>query len=97
MRDAVQLAIEEINKNGGIKSLGGAKVELIEADHEGSPEKGVTEIQRLDHEGVVGIIGAYSSGVTLPATQEAEKAQIPFVVDIATVDEVTERGFIQLY
>jgi branched-chain amino acid transport system substrate-binding protein len=93
MRDAARLAIEEVNEAGGIKSLDGAKLELVEADHEGAPEKGVSELQRLDREGVVGIIGAYSSGVTLPATQEAEKARIPFVVDIATVNEVTERGF----
>ncbi|PMX95821.1 branched-chain amino acid ABC transporter substrate-binding protein, partial [Pseudomonas sp. MPR-R5A] len=53
----------------------------------------MSEIQRLDREKVVGVIGAYSSGVTLPATQEAERAGIPFVVDIATVEEVTERGF----
>lgn len=93
MRDAARLAVKEVNEAGGIKSLGGAKVELIEADHEGAPEKGMSEIQRLDREKVVGVIGAYSSGVTLPATQEAERAGIPFVVDIATVEEVTERGF----
>lgn len=93
MRDAARLAVEEINEAGGIESLGGAKVELIEADHEGAPEKGMSEIQRLDREKVVGVIGAYSSGVTLPATQEAERAGIPFVVDIATVEEVTKRGF----
>ncbi|WP_017754692.1 ABC transporter substrate-binding protein [Calidifontibacillus oryziterrae] len=93
MRDAARLAIEEINEAGGIKSLGGAKVELIEADSEGIPEKGVSEVQRLDREGVVGIIGTYSSGVALPATQEAERAQIPFVADIASANEITERGF----
>lgn len=93
MRDAVRLAVEEVNENGGIKSLDGAKIELIEADHEGVPEKGVSETQRLDRDKVVGIIGAYSSGVTLPATQEAEKAQIPFIVDIASADEVTKRNF----
>lgn len=93
MRDAIRLAVEEVNENGGIESLDGAKIELVEVDHEGVPEKGVSEVQRLDREDVVGIIGAYSSGVTLPATQEAERSQIPFVVDIATVNEITERGF----
>lgn len=93
MRDAARLAVEEINEAGGIQSLGGAKLELVEADSEGVPEKGVSEVQRLDREGVVGIIGTYTSGVALPATQEAERAQIPFVIDIATANEVTERGF----
>ena len=93
MRDAVRLAVEEVNENGGIESLGGAKVVLEEADHEGVAEKGVSEVQRLDREGVVGIIGTYTSGVALSATQEAERAQIPFMIDIATADEVTERNF----
>ncbi|WP_424236878.1 ABC transporter substrate-binding protein [Bhargavaea ginsengi] len=93
MRDAIRLAVEEVNAAGGIQSLDGAKVELIEADSEGIAEKGVSETQRLDREGVAGVVGAYTSGVTLPATQEAEKARIPFVVDIASADEVTERNF----
>lgn len=93
MRDAVKLAIEERNEAGGIASLGGAKIELVEADHEGTPEKGVSEVQKLSREGVLGIIGAYSSGVALPATQEAERSKIPFIIDIGSADEITERGF----
>ena len=93
MRDAVKLAIEERNEAGGIASLEGAQIELVEADHEGSPEKGVSEVQKLDREGVLGIVGAYSSGVALPATQEAERSRLPFVIDIGTADEITERGF----
>ena len=93
MRDGVKLAIEQRNASGGIKSLGGAKIELVDADHEGSPEKGVSEVQKLDREGVLGIIGAYSSGVALPATQEAERAKLPFVIDIGSANEITERGF----
>lgn len=93
MRDGVKLAVEERNEAGGIKSLGGKKVELIDKDHEGSPEKGVSEVQKLEREGVAGIIGAYSSGVALPATQEAERSRIPFVIDIGSADEITNRGF----
>ncbi|QDQ00549.1 ABC transporter substrate-binding protein [Lysinibacillus fusiformis] len=93
MRDAVKLAIKEKNDAGGIQSLGNKSVELVEADHEGSPEKGVSEVQKLDRAGVVGIVGAYSSGVALPATQEAERSRLPFIVDIGSADEITERGF----
>ncbi|MFE3575699.1 ABC transporter substrate-binding protein [Lysinibacillus sp. NPDC059133] len=93
MKDAVKLAIKEKNDAGGIQSLGNKTIELIEADHEGSPEKGVSEVQKLDRAGVVGIVGAYSSGVALPATQEAERSRLPFIVDIGAADEITERGF----
>ncbi|MEK3936766.1 ABC transporter substrate-binding protein [Sporosarcina sp. FSL W7-1349] len=93
MRDAIRLAVEETNEAGGIQSLGGAKVELVEADHEGAPEKGVSEVNNLERAGVLGIIGTYASGVALPATQEAERSGIPFVIDIGSADELTERGF----
>lgn len=97
MRDAAKLAADQINESGGIKSLDGAKIQIVEADHEGAPEKGVSEVQSLDSKGVVGIIGTYASGVALPATQEAERSQIPFVVDIGSANEITERGFKYTY
>jgi branched-chain amino acid transport system substrate-binding protein len=93
MVNAIKMAVEEVNEAGGIKALGGAKVSLIESDHENKPEKGVSEVQRLNREGAVAILGPYSSGVALTATQEAEKLKIPFVVTIASSNEVTERGF----
>lgn len=93
MNKAVQMAIDEVNEAGGIESLGGAQVELISGDHENNPEKGVSEVQRMTSEGVAGIVGPYTSGVALVATQEAEKQQVPFIIDIGSADEITERGF----
>lgn len=93
MRDAVQLAVDEVNDNGGIESLDGAKVELIESDSENNPEKGISEVQKMDSGGVVGIVGPYTTAVALAATQEAERAGIPFIVDVGSADEITERGF----
>ncbi|MFC0212280.1 ABC transporter substrate-binding protein [Paenibacillus chartarius] len=93
MQDAIQMAVDEVNAGGGIKSLGGAKVTLVTGDNEMKAEKGVSEVQRMVREGVVGILGTYSSGVTLTATQEAEKQKVPFVVTISSVDSITERGF----
>lgn len=93
MRDAIQLAIDEINENGGIQSLGGAKVELIDSDSENNPEKGISEVQTMDSAGVVGIIGPYTTAVALAATQEAERIGLPFIVDVGSADEITNRGF----
>jgi branched-chain amino acid transport system substrate-binding protein len=39
---ARDLAVEEINAAGGIKSLGGAKIEMVYADSESKPEKGTS-------------------------------------------------------
>lgn len=93
MQDAIQMAVDEVNEAGGIQSLGGAKVALVTGDHEMKAEKGVSEVQRMVREGVVGILGTYSSAVALTATQEAEKQKIPFVITISSVDDVTNRGF----
>jgi len=36
-----EFAVEEINANGGIKALGGAKLEMIDGDTQGKPEIGI--------------------------------------------------------
>ncbi len=93
-KNGLQLAIDEINAAGGIKSLGGAKIELVWGDSQGKPEIGISEVTRLvEQEKVVAIIGAYQSGVTTPATQEAERLGVPFIVSMAVSDKITERGF----
>ncbi len=94
MREALTFAIDEINAQGGIKSLGGAKIQLVFGDTQTKPDVGVSEVERLvEQEGVVLIVGAYNSSVTKPATQAAERLQTPFLVDMAASDEITERGF----
>ena len=93
-KNGLQLAIDEVNAAGGIKSLGGAKIELVWGDSQGKPEVGISEVTRLvQQDNVVAIIGAYQSGVTVPATQEAERLSTPFIVSMAVSDTITERGF----
>jgi branched-chain amino acid transport system substrate-binding protein len=90
----IQLAAEEVNASGGIKSLGGAKIELVPGDTAGKPETGSAETDRLIRDDkVVAVIGAYQSSVTKLATQAAEKLETPFVVSMALADIITERGF----
>ncbi|MCC6210500.1 MAG: ABC transporter substrate-binding protein [Burkholderiales bacterium] len=94
MSRGTQLAIKHINASGGIKSLGGAQLRLIEVDSRGDPKVGITEAERLiTVEKVPVIIGAFQSGVTFPATTVAEKYQVPWIVDLSAKTEITERGF----
>ena len=92
-----ELAVEEINANGGISALGGAKLEMIDGDTQGKPEIGITELQKLERKGVVAIMGAYQSGVTFPVTQVSEKLQVPFIDPVAIADSITSRGFKYLF
>jgi len=89
-----ELAIEEINANGGIEALGGAKLTMIDGDTQGNPNVGMSEVEKLGRRGVVAIMGAYQSGVTFPTTQVAERMGVPYIDPVAVADSITEgRGF----
>ena len=93
-RNAREMAVEEINAAGGIKSLGGAKLEMLYADSESKPEKGVSEAERMINTEKVHILtGCWNSAVTYPTTAVAERYGIPFVVPVSVADKITEQGF----
>ena len=85
-------AIEEINAGGGIKSLGGAKLEAVLADAQSKAEVGAAEVEKLNEAGVAAIAGSYSSGISLATTQAAAKHGIPHVVDVGVNDKIVGRG-----
>jgi branched-chain amino acid transport system substrate-binding protein len=92
-KNALTLALEEINGDGGIASLGGAKITLVYGDTRGNGDTGATETERLiTEEKVVAVIGAFQSGVAMPSSAVAERLQVPWV-NFATVDTLTQRGF----
>ena len=81
-------------KNAGLAGLGGAKVEVVFADNQGSPATGQNQTLRLiTEEKVVALTGAYQSGITLTASAIAEKYGIPFVNGELVAANLTERGF----
>jgi len=91
-KQAVEMAVEEINQAGGVKSLGGARLVAL-FGNSSTVDEANTETERLiAREKVIGIIGAYSSGATLSSTVIAERAGIPYLVPNALADEITGRG-----
>src|SRR5690606_37929716 len=69
MSRATHLAVKHITESGGIKSLGGAKLELVEVDSRGDPKVAITEAERLvNNEKTPVLLGSFQSGVTFPAT-----------------------------
>jgi branched-chain amino acid transport system substrate-binding protein len=87
-----QLAVDYINAKGGIKSMGGAKLELLLGDSESKPEVGRSEADRLIMEGAVVMTGPFQSGVAMAISTLCEQRQIPFIMDVAALDKVTGRG-----
>lgn len=105
-RDAVHLGADIVNdaypdlKNlplgatAGLPNLGGAKIVLDEADHQGNPQIGQQQTLRLitqDH--VAAMLGSYHSSVSLVATAVAERQGIPFLVADSVASNITGRGF----
>ncbi|HLJ00373.1 MAG TPA: ABC transporter substrate-binding protein [Bradyrhizobium sp.] len=81
-------------KNAGLAGLGGAKVEVVFGDSQGSPATGQNQTLRLiTEEKVAAMTGAYQSGVTLTASAIAEKYGIPLVNGESVAANLTERGF----
>ncbi|MGO8245760.1 ABC transporter substrate-binding protein [Rhizobium johnstonii] len=69
-----ELAVKDINDAGGID---GMKIELLNADSQGTPVEGVSAARRLiDQDGVDFIIGDVSSSVTLAIQPVAEDAEV---------------------
>src|ERR1700750_234744 len=92
-KDAVELGAEIVNTahpeleglplaaTAGLPNLGGAKIELINVDHQGNPQVGQNQTLRLiTQDKVVAMLGAYHSSVALVATAVAERQGIPLLV-----------------
>lgn len=89
----IDMAVEEINAQGGIKALGGAKVVVREADAGDSVEKAVSAAQRaLSRDRISAGIGSWLSSFTLGVTEVAERLQVPWYT-LSYADNITERGF----
>jgi len=107
--NAIKLAVDVINgkypdsglpfaKPGGLPKLGGAKIELIAVDHQGKPEIGAAEAERLiTQEKVVALIGTFFSSVAASVGQVAERNEVPFITGESEATPLTERGYKWLF
>jgi len=94
MKRGIEFAVKKINEQGGIKSLGGAKIVVVYGDSAGKPETGAAEAERLiTQEKVVALVGAYQSAVTKTASEVAERYEVPFINPDSTSPALTERGY----
>jgi branched-chain amino acid transport system substrate-binding protein len=89
-----RMAVDDINAAGGIKSLGGAKIKLVEFDAGDSAEKAKDAAQRLvaQEPDLAGGFGAWLSSFTLAITEVTERAELPWMT-LSYSDAITGRGF----
>ncbi len=106
LRAALEVAADIINNphpglsalplgaGAGLPGLGGRKVSIVFADHQGSPATAQSQVLRLiTQEKVVAMAGAYQSSATLTASAVAERYGIPFVAGEPSAPSLTERNF----
>ncbi len=86
------MAIEDLNKAGGIKSMGGAKLEALLGDSQSKVEVGVSEVEKMNEAGVAAYIGCFQSPVGIAASQAASKYNTPFLIDVGASDLIVTRG-----
>jgi len=89
-RDAINMAVEEINAKGGVL---GRPLEVIVEDDEANPEKTKNAFTKLvTKDKVVGFVGALTSNCSLAITEEAQKRKIIMISPSSTNDSVTDAG-----
>ena len=94
MRMGAEMAVKDINEQGGVKALGGAKLKLVIVDSGDSTEKAKSSAQRMvaDYPELVVGTGAYLSSFTLAVTEVTERARLPMLT-LSYSDQITDRGF----
>jgi len=89
MRDGVRLAVDEINKAGGVI---GRKLQVVERDDEAKNERGVQIAQELiSKEKVTAAVGYINTGVALASQRFFQEAKIPVMNNVATGSIITHQ------
>ncbi|MCO5120864.1 MAG: ABC transporter substrate-binding protein [Burkholderiaceae bacterium] len=96
-RNGIELVADEINAAGGIKGLGGAKINLIVADGTSTPTTAANVAQRMISQNqVVAILGAFASSLTIAISEVTERRGIPLLT-MSFADQITGRGFKNIF
>ena len=89
MRDGVRLAVDEINKSGGVI---GRQLQVVERDDEAKNERGVQIAQELiNKEKVTATVGYINTGVALASQRFFQEAKIPVMNNVATGSVITQQ------
>lgn len=90
MRGA-QLAIEELNKSGGIL---GRSLELVALDDKADPKEANSVAQKLAADkNVVAVVGHLNSGCSIPASKVYNDNGMAMITPVSTSDKLTQQGY----
>ncbi len=90
IKNGVMTAIEVFEEQGGIP--GYDKIQLVPQDTACDPRQAVAAANKLINEEVSGVIGAYCSSSTIPASETLDEEDIIMITPASTNEKVTDRG-----
>ena len=95
MKNSFEMALERINKDGGIKCR---PLKLVYGNDKGDRRTGEDVINKLVKDtGVAMLVGGYQSSNTVYMARMAEKLDRPFLICTAADDGVTQRGWTNIF
>ena len=95
MKNGAQMAVEEVNAQGGIL---GRPVQVVYADTRGQPAEGRAAAERLVQENkIVAAFGEFHSPVALAEMEVFHRYGIPFMAADVWSDEITAKGYPEVF
>ncbi|HEV8676960.1 MAG TPA: amino acid ABC transporter substrate-binding protein [Methylomirabilota bacterium] len=97
-RAGYEIAVEEINRAGGV-TVAGKKVplELTVLDDESDATKTVSRYETLAAQGVVAYLGTFGSDLHAAAASVAEKNKVPYLGVAFALHKIHQQGFRYLF
>lgn len=95
IRNAGQLAADDINASGGIN---GRKIEIVPADDACDAQQGVQAVEKLLTQGIIGMVGGYCSSASIPESDTLHRnGDLPFITAASSNPKFTEQGYDNVY
>ncbi len=93
LENGAQLAIDAANARHPKIGSEAVTYKLVSEDDQSDPRTAVTVAQRLVDAGVVGVVGHWNTGTSIPAARVYHDAGIAQVAPVATGHAYTQQGF----
>lgn len=97
LQNGAQLAIDE--ENAKHPTIGGKPVKFVldVQDDQADPRTAIQVAQKMIDDGVVGVIGHYNSGCSIPSSAVYHKANVAMITPGSTNPALTHQGFANVF
>ena len=93
-KNGAELAVSEWNDKGGVL---GKKIDLLVEDDQHDPKQAVSVANKLVNSGVVGVIGHWNSGSSIPASDVYHQSGVPMITPASTNPQLTDRNYENIF